>query len=224
MKSVVVYLLMFFVSILNAQNLNGTWVNKNENSTILVLIQDGYFTRTVYTPTEFVEAIGGPYTIQDDFIQVKQEFDTAVKKLRTLNLEFEFKGENLMIDFLKFIRLDDGDAPLAGVWRISARKQGENLVEIHQTGTRKTLKLVTGTYFQWFAIDPAENLFLGTGGGTYTFKEGKYIENIEFFSRDNNRVGASLSFDGEIQDEKWIHSGLSSKGEPIYEIWEKAIQ
>ena len=30
--------------------------------------------------------------------------------------------------------------------------------------------------------------------------DGKYTENIEFFSRDNNRVGASLSFDYEIKE------------------------
>jgi hypothetical protein len=50
---------------------------------------------------------------------------------------------------------------------------------------------------------------------------GKYTENILFFSRDNSRVGAQLTFDGKIEDGNWHHSGLSSKGDPIYEIWSR---
>jgi hypothetical protein len=92
---------------------------------------------------------------------------------------------------------------------------------IHQTGTRQTYKMLTGTKFQWVAIDPGKKQFSGTGGGSYTFKDGKYTENIEFFSRDNTRVGASLSFDGKLEDGNWHHSGLSSKGAKIYEVWSR---
>jgi hypothetical protein len=74
-------------------------------------------------------------------------------------------------------------------------------------------------YFQWIAINPAQKGFYGTGGGKYSFKEGQYTENIVFFSRDNSRVGAELNFKGELRDKAWHHSGLSSKGDPIYEIW-----
>ncbi|MEM8527706.1 MAG: hypothetical protein AAGG68_23895, partial [Bacteroidota bacterium] len=65
----------------------------------------------------------------------------------------------------------------------------------------------------------ATKQFLGTGGGTYTAKDGKYVEHITFFSRDDSRVGASLAFDYEVIDGNWHHRGLSSKGKPIYEIW-----
>ena len=116
-------------------------------------------------------------------------------------------------------RLDAGKAPLAGVWQISSRLQEGELVPVHRTGTRKTLKLLTGTRFQWMAIDPGSKEFMGTGGGTYRFAEGKYIEQIEFFSRDSSRVGASLTFDGELKDGEWHHSGLSSRGVKLYEVW-----
>lgn len=221
MKSILLFLSISFTGILQAQNLNGTWVNTTENSTILILIQDQYFIRTVYSPSEFIETLGGTYEIQNQLIRVQQEFDTAAKELRILNFQFELKKDVLELDYLEFTRLDEGNAPLAGVWQISGRVQNGKMQEIHQTGTRKTLKLLTGTYFQWFAIDPGENKFSGTGGGTYTFENGKYIENIEFFSRDNSRVGASLSFDDRIENENWIHTGLSSKGEPIHEVWKK---
>ena len=61
--------------------------------------------------------------------------------------------------------------------------------------------------------------FSGTGGGTFTAKDGKYKEEIEFFSRDDSRVGMSLEFDFEVKDVDWYHSGLSSKGDPISEVW-----
>jgi len=91
--------------------------------------------------------------------------------------------------------------------------------ETGNRGPRKTLKILSGTRFQWAAINPETKQFSGTGGGTYTFENGKYTENIEFFSRDNSRVGASLTFDGEVSGDKWKHSGNSSTGNPIAEIW-----
>jgi hypothetical protein len=117
--------------------------------------------------------------------------------------------------------VDDGAAPLAGVWHITSRMQDGKLVPIHRTGTRKTLKILTGNRFQWVAIDPGAKQFSGTGGGTYTFNNGTYTENIEFFSRDSSRVGASLSFNGKLEGKDWHHSGLSSKGDKIYEVWSK---
>ena len=53
------------------------------------------------------------------------------------------------------------------------------------------------------------------------FENGKYTERIQFFSRDPQRVGASLSFIAELKDGDWHHSGLSSKGDKIYEVWSR---
>jgi hypothetical protein len=60
---------------------------------------------------------------------------------------------------------------------------------------------------------------MGTGGGTYTTADGTYTENIEFFSRDDSKAGLSLNFNYELIDGNWNHTGLSSKGKPIHEIW-----
>ena len=122
---------------------------------------------------------------------------------------------------MSYKRLDDGSAPLTGVWHITGQMREGKIVPIHRTGTRKTLKILSGTRFQWAAIDPGTKEFFGTGGGTYQFVNGKYTEHIEFFSRDSNRVGASLSFDGRLENGEWNHSGLSSKGDKIYEIWSR---
>jgi hypothetical protein len=50
-------------------------------------------------------------------------------------------------------------------------------------------------------------------------RDGLYIEKIEFFSRDNSRVGQHLSFDYKLVNGDWVHKGLSSKGQPIHEVW-----
>ena len=87
-----------------------------------------------------------------------------------------------------------------------------------QRGDRKTLKLLTGTRFQSMAINAATKKKFGTGGGTYTFADGKYTEQIEFFSCDSTRVGATLNFDGSLKDSVWNHSGKSLKGDPLNEL------
>jgi hypothetical protein len=98
--------------------------------------------------------------------------------------------------------------------------QDGKLVE-SSPGPRKTLKLLSGSRFQWVAINPDEKGFYGTGGGTYTFSNGRYTESIEFFSRDSTRVGASLTFDGKVENDAWTHSGLNSRGEPLHEVWRR---
>ena len=118
----------------------------------------------------------------------------------------------------KWNRIDNGAAPLSGVWRINARKNGDHLNPM-PLAARRTLKILSGTRFQWVAINIETKEFFGTGGGRYTFENGKYTEYIEFFSRDTNRVGSALSFEGKIENSEWHHSGLSSRGEPIYEVW-----
>ena len=115
-------------------------------------------------------------------------------------------------------RIDDGNTNLAGNWRITGRMRDGSIQPIEKSA-RKTLKILSSTRFQWMAINTETKEFFGTGGGTYTFTNGKYTENIEFFSRDSSRVGASLSFDGSVANNVWTHKGLSSRGEPIHEEW-----
>ena len=137
----------------------------------------------------------------------------------TINENISLKGKKLTLGNKTFSRTDDNKpGALAGAWLITGRKRGEEMGEIKE-GPRKTMKILSGTRFQWIAYNTETKQFMGTGGGTYTSANGKYIENIDFFSRDNTRVGASLDFKFELKDGNWHHSGKSSKGDPIYEIW-----
>ncbi len=217
--------------------LTGAWKTIEVNGEavpvdITYIFASGYGMYSVYDleKKQFLEAAGGSYEVKDNSFLVSVEYHTTdtsqVGKTiifsltagedETMLMEGEdSKGEKISI-LLK--RLDYGDTPLSGNWRISERmREGE--MRAMRPGPRKTLKILSGTRFQWAAINPETKQFRGTGGGTYTFENGKYTENIEFFSRDSSRVGMSLEFDGSVEGEAWTHSGFSSKGAPIKEIW-----
>ena len=207
--------------------LTGAWMEKEDGDESVLLFADGYVTHTVYNKEgkKFKHTRGGPYTLNGNNFSVLIEFDTEEKDRigQRLSGTYEVKDNKLNIklggDSEDWKRVDEGKAPLAGVWRITHRMQNDSLSAIHQTGPRKTIKILTGTRFQWAAINPETKEFSGTGGGTYTFENGKYTENIEFFSRDSSRVGAALSFDDKLEGGAWHHTGLSSRGEKIYEVW-----
>lgn len=215
MKSIYLITAFLFCTALQAQqSLKGAYKNKAEKESIICII-DGYFVETNFNANSkiFNYTWGGPYIKDGNKLTITIHFDsrdkTAVGKIK----DYPFSIKN-------FDLIDKGENILAGNWRMSGRKTGEQFTE-NPLRARRTYKLLTGTRFQWMAINIETGEFSGTGGGTYQFINGRYTENIEFFSRDSTRVGASLNFSGKVENNQWHHSGLSSKGEPIYEIWSK---
>src|SRR5918993_785704 len=212
-----------------ADPLTGAWLLASGEEQQVLLFVDGYHTHTRYSKPakKFTETRGGPYTINGNKLNTLVEFDTKDKDQtgQTLSKDFSIKNDELTFTAngraFTFKRIDNGTAPLAGLWSITGRMQDGKMTPIHRTGTRKTIKILSGTRFQWAAIDPGTKQFSGTGGGTYEFANGKYTEHIEFFSRDSSRVGTSLSFDGKLENGEWHHSGLSSRGDKIYEVWSR---
>ena len=81
------------------------------------------------------------------------------------------------------------------------------------------MKILVDGYFQWIAFNTNTFSFMGTGGGSYTAENGIYMENIDYFSRDNKKVGISLNFSYLLKGQDWHHKGFSSKGDPLHEIW-----
>lgn len=211
--------------------LAGAWHQKHDNNEETVKIYaDGYFmfARFDKEGKKFVAAGGGTYSLQGkeykekieffttDSTQVGKTWDYKVSSLKDKKLVLEGKKgkEN-------WERIDGSQTVLTGNWRITARANAQGEMTPIQRSARKTLKILSGTRFQWAAINTETKQFFGTGGGTYTAKDGKYTENIEVFSRDNSRAGASLTFDYEVQGNDWIHAGLSSRGDKIKEVWSR---
>ena len=211
-------------------SLTGAWIYQEGNRDETVSFIEGYFVHAVYDKAgkQFFYTWGGPYELSDDKISITIEFHSKQKERIGEKVTIPWTENNLQlvaaIDGTEHTwkQLDKGLGGLSGVWRIAGRKQGDQPVSM-PLAPRRTLKILTGTRFQWAAINVQTGDFSGTGGGTYTFKNGQYTERIEFFSRDSSRVGASLSFNAKLQDNgrEWDHSGKSSKGDPVNEMWRK---
>jgi hypothetical protein len=212
----------------NESAINGAWRTQKNTIEQVLLLSDGYFMHTIFDKVnkKFIQSRGGTYKFSGNDLIITIEFNTIDKDQIGQQLSYSFviirdrlssdlSGRNADWDLL-----DNGKGELSGTWRMSGRMQ-DGKISYNPPRARKTLKVLSGSRFQWAAINAETKEFFGTGGGSYIFEKGKYTENIEFFSRDNNRVGASLSFDGKLVDGNWHHSGLSSAGNPIYEIWSK---
>ncbi len=225
-------LLLFCTNLSFAQVPKGAWKSQEPTgSTAMLIITDAYLSIASFSLLNkyFEGSEGGPFTLSGDKMIYTPEFNSSDTSKIGVPVVFTVTRKDNVLTLLNeeamvWMLVDDaGRLPMAGAWHITERAQNGQgaLVGIHQQGTRKTLKLLSGTRFQWFAIDPAVKGFYATGGGTYTATDGKYTENIQFFSKDNNRVGASLKFDWKLENGRWDHSGKSSDGKPIHEVWEK---
>ena len=230
-KIIVTFILASFILGLNAQNLIGAWESYSTSSNgeklkSVLIFADGYQALTVYNATngEFIHTNGGTWSLEDDVMTEKVEFNTDNPE--TIGNEYSFKvvikdNEIKIADSNEvFIRIDDGSpGDLQGAWLMSGRIR-DGKTQLRDTNRpRKTMKILSGTRFQWIAYNTETKEFKGTGGGTYNTINGEYTEHIEFFSRDNSKAGLSLNFNYNLIDSNWHHKGLSSKGDPIHEIW-----
>lgn len=230
-KIFVLFFSIGFCISIQAQTLLGAWettVTGKENQLLknVVIFSEGHQVSTWFDAKTgtFLSTNGGEWFLNANIITETVEFDTkaAERVGAQVSFEIELSENKLRIKDSDetWTRIDNGTpGALAGAWLMSGRKRDGKIQQRDTNRPRKTMKILSGTRFQWIAYNTESKQFMGTGGGTYTTINGKYTENIEFFSRDNTRVGASLQFDFELKDEDWHHSGFSSKGDPLYEIW-----
>ena len=219
---------VLFCSATKAQDLQGAWVRDLDTAIQYMTIVDNYFVVSTFhvDNKKFIRTRGGRINVDQENISGVVEFNTDNKDEVKLSFSYDhkLKGKKLHLPAegisKEWTRVDDGKTGLSGNWQIVGRHQNGNMVPMNP-GARKTIKIMSGTRFQWAAINSETGEFFGTGGGSYTLKDGQYTEQIEFFSRDASRVGASLSFDAEIKDGDWHHKGKSSKGDPIHEVWSR---
>ncbi|MCY4779977.1 hypothetical protein ORI89_09970 [Sphingobacterium sp. UT-1RO-CII-1] len=206
------------------KTLQGSFIHREADKNVLWLFIDGYCSVTHFKNNEYIATMGGPFTYSEaNGITIQVEYNDDDKQMigTSLTTNIHYNDEALILEGKKILKkTNNNKQDLDGLWRITGRMENEKLATIPRAD-RKTIKILVDGYFQWIAINPATKGFYGTGGGTYTFANGKYTENILFFSRDNHRVGAQLSFKGSLENGEWQHSGKSSKGDDIYEIWSK---
>lgn len=207
----------------------GAWESRDDGMHMYIILSEKHFAVVVSQADtkEYQGTFGGSWSQDKGEIVLRHEFNTLnadmvgqEKRPRLTvtpkTMEFAYPDRKL-----NWTRVDDGSpGKLAGAWLITGRMSEKGMTPI-TPGARKTMKILSGTRFQWIAYNSDTKEFFGTGAGTYTTIGGKYTETIEFFSRDRSRVGMQLSFDFSIEDGVWHHKGLSSKGDPIDEFWSR---
>jgi hypothetical protein len=218
------------VAQVKTSDITGAWETGINDIKTTRIYTDQFFAVSVYNvrDKQFISTAGGRWKFDGKDMIETFEFHTAKPELigQQVAKAIELKNGKLVLtadDRKKeaYIRLDNGTpGKLGGAWLITGRVNDGKASSV-TPGARRTMKILSGTRFQWIAYNVDTKEFSGTGGGTYTTEDGKYTEHILFFSRDSKRVGADLQFDFSLEDGKWRHKGLSSKGDPIDETWTK---
>lgn len=208
-------------------DVKGAWQSDALEYRSTMICSERFFAVAIYDAKnkKFIGTHGGSYRIENGEWVSLIEFHSINPELVGTEVRSKLNAKKRMLNFadpsgnVEWKRIDDGTpGKLAGAWLITGRMRDGEMSKM-TPGARRTMKILSGTRFQWIAYNVETKEFSGTGGGTYTTRDGKYTENIEFFSRDNSRVGASLTFDFSIDDGSWRHKGMSSKGDPIDEVW-----
>ena len=225
---------LFFIFIISSFSNgieNTSWIRVDNGIYELRIYSDKYFAISKYNldSKEFISTMGGSYALEDGYYEVLEfnsmDSSTVGDTIFYSNIKIKMKNDsgNMKIDGKEFSKNIDKNQ-LSGSWLMSGIERRGEMRMRDVNRPRKTLKMLAGGRFQWIAYDTSKKGFYGTGGGTFSAVDGKYVENIEFFSRDSNTVGKSLEFDFEIKEGDWHHRGFSSKGDPKYEIWTQRKQ
>lgn len=228
----VLYIIAFIVSFnCIAQVLNGAWkIKTHDGNEVIKIYDDKYFMAGAYSAQgKFVYAYGGYYSLTGNAYAETYDFftpdSTQVGQSRSFHIRL--KNETMQLNYKdkkeEWVKIDNGSTELTGTWRFGARVDDNGVAGERRSlqSPRQTIKILSGKYFQWAAFNRETRQFMGTGGGTYTFSDGRYTENIRFFSRDDSRSGMSLSFDCRIDGNDWYHKGKGTTGNPVSEVWEK---
>tara|TARA_B110000196_G_scaffold82672_1_gene71377 strand:+ start:7 stop:666 length:660 start_codon:yes stop_codon:yes gene_type:complete len=188
-------------------------IDKTDETIERLIIDSEYLVVTEFNKTSgaFVKTYGGYYEIVGDSYQVSLEFNSDFEKDSIQSIELT-KDNN-------WRNISKPKSMLQGKWVMSGRYNNGEFRTRDTNLPRKTMKVLIDGFFQWIAFNTETFRFSGSGGGEYEAVDGKYIEKIQYFSRDDSRVGAELDFNYEVKEGNWHHSGLSSKGNPINEVW-----
>ena len=232
-NSIILITILLFSFDLNSQSLIGAWERIKVNGSgikekqTVIFSSNGFQSISIFNAEtgEFIYTNGGTWSLNGDDLIEKVEFDTRNPERVGSEGTFKIILKKISLvgpDGHPWKKVDEGKpGKLEGAWLMAGRFRNGKKQMRKTDGPRKTMKLLSGKRFQWIAYNTETKQFMGTGGGTYTTKNGIYTENIEFFSRDNSKAGLKLKFDFEVINSEWNHKGFSSKGDPMHEIWVK---
>jgi hypothetical protein len=214
---------------IDAKDLVGAWgYGPPEKRTVMITTDKVFSVATYDVPgKKFIGSYGGTWRLEGGKLIQKIEWNskdsTEVGK-ETSNAISITDGKLVTKETSEtWTRLDDGTpGKLMGAWIITGNFTDDKVSKRpNPFYPRRTMKVLSGKYFHWIAYNVATKQFINAGGGTYTTGNGKYTENIEFFTKTAESVGKSLTFDYSFVNGDWRHKGQKSTGGPLDECWSK---
>jgi hypothetical protein len=227
-KILFILLILPLISLGQQASIKGAWGLENSFGQTVLMVTDQVFSLTAYNFNEkkFISSEGGTWRSEGNNICLAYDWsskDTA-KVGKEIKVLFSVSPDLLTLGLmdLKLKKLDQGSpGALQGEWIISGNYTNDVVSKRSSPFfPRRTMKILTGNYFQWIAFNVKTKEFFGTGGGTYTTSaEGKYAESIQFFTKAMTSIGKRVEFNYSFQNGDWRHKGQKSTGGPLDECW-----
>lgn len=103
----------------------------------------------------------------------------------------------------------DAKEDVKGSWTLVKYRYGSDDVLHDVPEFMVYVKNITDTHFSWCSFSPEDGNVIGTGGGTYEFKDGKYVESTQFwFPSGTDIPGTTTAFDSKMKGNTWTISGF----------------
>jgi hypothetical protein len=156
--------------------------------------------------------------LQDELtIQMKKSNEKSpISSSPKITISQKKAGNKINTDY------DNLSGDLFGAWIISGNYLNDVVSRrANPFFPRRTMKIISGKHFQWVSYNVVTRKFFDAGGGTQTTVNGKYVEDIEYFTKTAKSVGKSVEFSYSVLDGDWRHKGQKSTGGPLDECWTK---
>jgi hypothetical protein len=213
---------------IDTKDIVGAWgYGPAEQRTVMINTDKVFSVATYDVPSKkFISSYGGTWRIEGNKLIKTIEWNSkdSTQVGKEIPEDVQLSG-NKMIGQNKetWNRLDNGKpGALMGAWVITGNYRNDSAQKrANPFYPRRTMKVLSGKYFHWVAYNVATKDFQNAGGGTYTTNNGKYTENIEFFTKTSESVGKTLVFDYSFVNGDWRHKGQKSTGGLMDECWSK---
>ncbi len=211
------------------KDLIGAWSYGAPQNKTVMITTDNVFSVAVYDVPgkKFIHSYGGTWKLQGNklvkTIEWNSKDSSQVGKEITEDIQINNGKLSIKQTNETWNRLDDGTpGALKGAWIISGNYNNDKVSKRpNPFYPRRTMKVLSGKHFHWIAYNVGNKSFANAGGGSYTTNNGKYTENIEFFTKTSESIGKSLQFDYSFVDGDWRHKGEKSTGGAMDECWTK---
>lgn len=109
---------------------------------------------------------------------------------------------------------------IEGVWElVSGEYKNEHgeMVAYDEIGL-KSLKIISGSHFSFTSMKGER--FWASGSGSYSFSEGRYVEELKFNSF-GEKPGARFSFSADLDGEYWRNARWDNGERVEFEVWKR---